>query len=512
MRFPIAAKIGAVAGLPLLAAAGIGAVGVFGSRELHGLIADVTDVHLPATRHMGLVDMYHDGLMGCAYSSIVIAQGADAEQKAGVLAEAKSFEANLQEHLGYLERLALRPTTMALVKATRPRVERYARLGVQLVETALADGPVAATARMKEFQAAFDELEGANEALGERIEMDANGSSMAAMTASGDTTRWLLLLSTTGVVVAAAFAFLIGRRMVARTAALTDLARRVGDGDFTQQARMARDDEIGELAGVFDGVCTAMKNLVARIKSSTASGLQTSGQVAETSRGSASRATQQAATFEEISASVKEIVAAVERSDRYVQEISGVAENSSQATTRGQQEMTAMAKAMQEIVASSNEVAKVIRVIDDIAFQTNLLALNAAVEAARAGEAGKGFAVVAEEVRNLAQRSAEAAKNTSTMLDQSKQRADHGMAAATRVGQQLGEIDTATHKVWELLKQVAELSTEVTQQVCVVRTGLDAMAQSTSGVAQEAEHLATLAQRGETSVQELAGMVDRYQV
>jgi methyl-accepting chemotaxis protein len=136
---------------------------------------------------------------------------------------------------------------------------------------------------------------------------------------------------------------------------------------------------------------------------------------------------------------------------------------------------------MNEIKQSSAEIAKIIKVIDEIAFQTNLLALNAAVEAARAGEAGKGFAVVAEEVRNLAQRSAEAAKNTSSMIEQSTKRADNGVEIAGRVGQALDEIADATKKVNTLLAEIASASSEQAKGIGQVNTGRQRTRQGHAG-------------------------------
>jgi methyl-accepting chemotaxis protein len=206
-------------------------------------------------------------------------------------------------------------------------------------------------------------------------------------------------------------------------------------------------------------------------------------------------ATQQAAGVEETSSAMTEIASLTDRNAEMAQSAASLAAGSRTAAGRANGAMSRMSTAINEIESSAAETAKIVRAIDEIAFQTNLLALNAAVEAARAGEAGKGFAVVAEEVRTLAMRSAEAARNTSGLIEQSVARARGGVSIAHEVESSLGEITSATEKVAQMVSEIASVSREqataVTQvnasvaQISEVTQRTAASATETAGVSEE---------------------------
>jgi len=176
--------------------------------------------------------------------------------------------------------------------------------------------------------------------------------------------------------------------------------------------------------------------------------------------------------------------------------------------------MDRMNKAISEIRESSVETSKIIKTIDEIAFQTNLLALNAAVEAARAGDAGKGFAVVAEEVRNLAQRSAEAAQNTSGLIEKSQEHAQHGVDVAHEVGEKLKQIKESSKSIETLISEIAAASDEQTHgigQVNTAVTEMDKVVQSNAANSEEtasaAQELTSLGEELNRLVQDLAAIV-----
>ncbi len=182
------------------------------------------------------------------------------------------------------------------------------------------------------------------------------------------------------------------------------------------------------------------------------------------------------------------------------------------AADEGDAAMKRMATAINQIKESADNTAKIVKSIDDIAFQTNLLALNAAVEAARAGEAGKGFAVVAEEVRNLAMRSADAAKDTANMIEQSVRNADGGVRITEEVAKSLGQIVDRTGKVGSLIAEIAAASNEQAQGIEQVNTAMEQMNEVTQRNATNSEESASAAEELNSLAEELEDMVSSFKL
>jgi methyl-accepting chemotaxis protein len=226
-------------------------------------------------------------------------------------------------------------------------------------------------------------------------------------------------------------------------------------------------------------------------------------QVSSTSQSLAQGASEQAASLEETSSSLEEMSAMTKKNADTAQQAAALAADARQAADRGASSMQKMSGAIADIEKSAQETAKIIKVIDEIAFQTNLLALNAAVEAARAGEAGKGFAVVAEEVRNLAMRSAEAAKNTSSLIEQSVGNAKAGVSIADEVGKSLGEIVDCNTKVNGLIAEIAAASKEQATGVEQVNMSVSQMDKVTQQNAANAEESAAASEELSSQAEQL---------
>ena len=269
----------------------------------------------------------------------------------------------------------------------------------------------------------------------------------------------------------------------------------------------------GEYRRLQDGLNAAVENLDEALSQVNASSEQVSAAATQITAGSqnlAQGASEQASSLEEISSSLQELASMARQTSANSQEVRSLAEEARSSTGRGSQSMRQMSDAMEKIKSSSAATAKIVKTIDEIAFQTNLLALNAAVEAARAGEAGKGFAVVAEEVRNLAMRSAEAAKSTAAMIEESVENVEQGVSFNAEVLKNLDEIASQVNKVGEVIAEVAAASEQQTQGVDQISTAVEELNGVTQQNAANSEESAATAEELSSQAAVLSGMVGEF--
>jgi methyl-accepting chemotaxis protein len=274
-----------------------------------------------------------------------------------------------------------------------------------------------------------------------------------------------------------------------RAAGLSDA---IADGDLTVRVRLA--SERDQLGLALDRMVRTLKEIIGRIDTAAAQVDSGAREVADSSQALSQGATEQAASLEQISSSMAQIGSQSETNAVNAAEASKLAGRARDAARKGGGKMKNMVEAMGEIDGSSQAIARIIKVIDEIAFQTNLLALNAAVEAARAGQHGKGFAVVAEEVRNLAGRSAKAARETADLIEGALAKVEDGNRIAAETAESLSSIVTEAEKVAGLVGEIAAASGEQAEGVAQVSKGLTQIDQVTQQNTANAEETASAAE------------------
>jgi methyl-accepting chemotaxis protein len=220
----------------------------------------------------------------------------------------------------------------------------------------------------------------------------------------------------------------------------------------------------------------------------------------------------QASSLQEISSSLQELSSMTRQNALGAREAKGVADHARASADKGVESINRMSSAIDKIKRSSDSTAKIVKTIDEIAFQTNLLALNAAVEAARAGDAGKGFAVVAEEVRNLAMRSAEAAKNTANLIEEAVKNSENGVSINIEVLRNFQDITHQTNKVSQVVAEIAEASDQQDKGIVQLNKLVEQLNQLTQQTAANAEESASAAEEMSSQSEQMRGMVAAFKL
>jgi methyl-accepting chemotaxis protein len=278
------------------------------------------------------------------------------------------------------------------------------------------------------------------------------------------------------------------------------------------QVRM-RGDYRGDHARIKDAFNRAAENLertLAEVSLTAEEVASASNQIHGGSHSLAEGANEQASALQEVASSLQELASMARQNTGNAREARSLAEGARTSATRGVVRMQALHEAVGEIKESSDATARIVKTIDQIAFQTNLLALNAAVEAARAGDAGKGFAVVAEEVRNLAMRSADAAKQTAELIEHSVRSAETGVALNGEVLLQLEEIATHVNRVGEVIGEIAAASEQQSDGVEQINSAVEQMNGLTQRVAANSHESAEAAEELSCQAERVRELVGRF--
>ena len=400
----------------------------------------------------------------------------------------------------------------ALLAADRAVLERYDALRGKVLalskageldaarELLLTNQPI-----IKELVDAFAAHHGYNEKLANMGA--AEGSATAA------SARWISISVALAVIVlVAGMGLLLARRIVASLTSAVGVAHTIAGGDLSVQISATSKDEVGQLMTALADMSGSLVRIVSEVRSGTETIGTASSEIAAGNLDLSARTEQQAGSLEETASAMEELTATVRQNSDNARQAKQMAVSASDKAVRGGEVMGDVIRTMEAIDSSSNKIADIISVIDGIAFQTNILALNAAVEAARAGEQGRGFAVVATEVRNLAHRSAAAAKEIKTLISDSVEQVEQGGKLVQQAGAAMTEVVDTVRSVTDIVSEISAASAEQSTGIDEINRAITQMDEVTQQNAALVEEAAAASQSLQEQASNLASVVGAFKL
>jgi methyl-accepting chemotaxis protein len=322
--------------------------------------------------------------------------------------------------------------------------------------------------------------------------------------------RTLIGILLGAVILALGLGIFIARLIARPLAQSVEVLQAVRDRDLTRTLDIETTDEVGEMAKALNQACSGMREAMSEVRDSSSGVASAAEQLAAAAEELSSGTQEQASSQEETSSSLQELSTAVKQNADNARQASQLASSARESADKGGAVVNSAVVAMSEINASSKRIAEIITAIDEIAFQTNLLALNAAVEAARAGEQGRGFAVVASEVRNLAQRSATAAKEIKALIQDSVRKVDAGSELVNQSGHTLKEIVASVQRVTDIVSEIAAASHQQSVGIEQVTKAMAQMDQVTQTNSAQTEELSSTSQTLASHATQMQSLVAQF--
>jgi len=331
-----------------------------------------------------------------------------------------------------------------------------------------------------------------------------------AKAAESQATTYMVGISLAALVAGIVLALFITRSVTRPLAAMGHVIETVAQGDLTQRVDIDSKDELGELGRILNSTNEGLREMVLQIQESALAISTASGEISMGNTDLSRRTEEQAASLEETASSMEQITSNVNQTADNARSANTESSKARQVAQDGGAAVTQVISAMEAINQSSAKINEIIGVVDEIAFQTNLLALNAAVEAARAGEQGRGFAVVAAEVRNLAKRSADAAKEIKGLIRESVAKSEDGNKIAAHAGETIQEVVTNVQRVTSLVSEIANATQEQSTGLNEINKAVVSMDEVTQQNAALVEESAAAAESMDAQAHALTEIVARF--
>ncbi|HEY5798677.1 MAG TPA: methyl-accepting chemotaxis protein [Burkholderiaceae bacterium] len=487
----------------------LGGIGFFAMQSLQGAMQAVGANGHAMTDQLQ-ADQMHDALRADILSALLAAQQGDVPAQQAAVKETAAHAARLRSLLKDLNESVTDAEIRQAIAQVQPDLETYVASALRIA--ALTNDEVAAAQNAyPQFLVHFSALEASMGKLSELIERDSVAAA-AAGEAAADRARLLMMLA---CALAALAAFAVGhiatRSIVRPLDEAIGLAAHIADGDLSSRITVASTDrtETGRLKLALQNMQASLHQIVSQVRSGTQSMATASSEIASGNLDLSARTEQQASTLQETASSMEELTATVKHNGDNARQANALASSASDIALRGGAVVREVVSTMGAISASSARIVDIIGVIDGIAFQTNILALNAAVEAARAGEQGRGFAVVAQEVRTLAQRSSQAAKEIKTLIDDSVAQVGQGGKLVDQAGATMEEIVASVNRVTGIMGEISSASQEQEAGITQINravSDMDSVTQQNAALVEQAAAAAAALQDQAAQLAQVVGV------
>ncbi|MEW6098275.1 MAG: methyl-accepting chemotaxis protein [Pseudomonadota bacterium] len=502
--------IGAIAVVLVLLAL-VGGAGLFGMYRIQSLSGDFIEHSF--TTSEALASMREDmGLLRRHEKDMII----NYEDSAAVMRGKEAWQASYDRLVKRIDQMAASDASnRAVLQEMRSHLEQYAKHFQPVAAQLMASGYDSATVAnrvMTKAVAAYDEAEQRLKRLDQALTAKGRAAEERNAQAVQGTIALFGVALAIAVLVVVPLTLLNMHSICKPISQAKQLAQAIADGDLTQRVEAQGKDEAAELLRALQEMQSSLRRIVSQVQSSTESITTASTEIASGNQDLSSRTEQAASNLQQTASSMEQLTGTVKQSADAAAQANQLACSASEVATRGGQVVSQVVATMDEINAASKKIADIIGVIDGIAFQTNILALNAAVEAARAGEQGRGFAVVAGEVRNLAQRSAQAAKEIKTLIGASVEKVESGAKLVQDAGSTMSEIVASVQRVTDIIGEISAAAAEQNQGIGQVNAAVVQLDQMTQQNAALVEESAAAAESLKEQALRLAQMVRSFRI